>query len=110
MSFPRFVAWGQGGNQQNVIAAFVMAKKLGRLCAPLTLRALALARIGGAHLGALLAAFLAALRAPAAFRLDVGVPVILAVVVGDFVPRLDAPDRLDPDASLADHRIGVRAA
>src|SRR5262249_35067276 len=45
-----------------------------------------------------------------AVRLDVGVEVILAVVVGDLVAGLDIPDRLDADAAVADHRVGVAAA
>src|SRR5262249_13552686 len=49
-------------------------------------------------------------HAQAASRPDVGVPVILAVVVGDLVTRLDVLDRLDPDAPVADHRIRVRPA
>src|SRR6185295_19788786 len=83
---------------------------LGHLRDPCPLRPLAPARIGGADFGALLAPLLAAFVAPAALRLDVGVEVILAVVVGDLVARLDVPDRLDPDAAVADHRVGVRPA
>jgi hypothetical protein len=43
-------------------------------------------------------------------RLDVGVEVILAVVVGDLVAGFDVLDRLDADAPVADHRIGIAAA
>src|ERR1044072_1382969 len=75
----------------------------------LALRALALACSCGACFGALPGALCPALHAQAAFRLDVGVEVILAVVVGDLVARRDVLDRLDVDAAVADHGIGVRA-
>src|SRR3954467_4398131 len=71
---------------------------------------LAFARIGGARFGPLLGALCAALHAQTALGLDVGIPVILAVVVGDLVAGFDVLDRLDPDAAVADHRIGVRPA
>src|SRR4029077_20931074 len=81
--------------------------KLRELC---PLRPPAPAGIGGVDFGTLLAPLVAAFVAPAALRLDVGVEVVLAVVVGDLVARLDVPDRLDPDAARAGHRIGVRPA
>ena len=36
--------------------------------------------------------------------------MILAVVVGDLIARLDVFDRLDADAAVANHRIGVGPA
>ena len=55
-------------------------------------------------------ALLAAFVALAAVRLDVGVEVILAVIVSDFLARLDILDRADLDHVLDEIDFRVRPA
>jgi hypothetical protein len=70
-----------------------------------------LAPLGGNPFpGALFRALLLTALAAAAVRLDEGAKIVLAVVIGDFVARMDGPDRRNEDLVLTDVGLGVRLA